>query len=127
MSTCRFNTRISVTDSADESNRVLRREDIAFEDKNRALREDVRTLGSLVGDLIREQGGDELFNTVEQARLRAIRRREGNEKPGEDLASLVDGISAELALEVIRIQAPDQLQNAEHGPCKGGKSKQPAR
>ncbi|MEM1173928.1 MAG: phosphoenolpyruvate carboxylase, partial [Pseudomonadota bacterium] len=85
-----------------EKRTTLRREDIAFEDKNRALREDVRTLGSLVGELIREQGGDELFDFVEHARLRSIRRRNENEKPGEELAALVAGIDAELALEVIR-------------------------
>ena len=70
----------------------LRRQDITFEDKDQALRDDVRTLGAMVGDLIREQSGDELFEFVENARLRAIRRREGNEKPGEELAELVGAL-----------------------------------
>ena len=61
----------------------LRRQDIMFEDKDQALRNDVRTLGTMVGDLIREQGGEELFEFVENARRRSIRRREENEKPGE--------------------------------------------
>ncbi len=39
--------------------KALRRQDIMFEDKDQALRHDVRTLGKMVGDLIREQGGDE--------------------------------------------------------------------
>jgi len=81
---------------------ALRREDISFEDKNRALREDVRTLGSLVGEMILEQGGEALFDLVEESRLRAIRRREGNERPDETLESLVTGMSADIALEVIR-------------------------
>jgi len=68
----------------------LRRQDITFEDKDQALRDDVRTLGAMVGDLIREQSGDDLYEFVENARLRAIRRREGNEKPGEELAELVN-------------------------------------
>ena len=38
-------------------------------DKEQALRKDVRTLGAMVGDLIREQGGEELFDFVETARL----------------------------------------------------------
>ena len=83
-------------------NKALRREDIAFDGKDRALREDVRTLGNLVGELIREQGGEELFELVETARRRSIRRREDNELEGEELSALVHGISAELALEVIR-------------------------
>ena len=84
------------------THRSLRRQDITFEDKDQALRDDVRTLGAMVGDLIREQDGDELFEFVETARLRAIRRREGNEKPGEELAELVDGLDAAEALQVIR-------------------------
>ena len=41
------------------AHKVLRRQDIMFEDKDQALRDDVRTLGTMVGDLIREQGGDD--------------------------------------------------------------------
>ena len=73
-----------------------------FEDKDQALRDDVRTLGAMVGDLIREQGGDELFEFVENARRRSIRRREKNEKPGEELGKLVENLYPDLALQVIR-------------------------
>ncbi len=73
-----------------------------FEDKELAMRDDVRTLGAMVGDLIREQSGDELFEFVENARVRAIRRREGNEKPGEELAALVAGLEPAWAHQVIR-------------------------
>ena len=84
------------------AHKTLRRQDIMFEDKDQALRHDVRTLGAMVGDLIREQGGDELFDFVETARRRSIRRREENEKPGEELAALVRGLDPDLALQVIR-------------------------
>lgn len=80
----------------------LRRQDIMFEDKDQALRDDVRTLGKMVGELIREQGGEELFEFVENARLRSIRRREENEKPGEELAALVRDLDPALAKQVIR-------------------------
>jgi phosphoenolpyruvate carboxylase len=80
----------------------LRRQDIMFEDKDQALRDDVRTLGAMVGDLIQEQGGDELFDFVENARQRSIRRREQNEKPGEELAELVSDLDPGQALQVIR-------------------------
>ena len=82
--------------------KYLRRQDIMFEDKDQALRDDVRTLGKMVGELIREQGGDELFEFVENARLRSIRRREENERPGEELAELVRDLDPEKALQVIR-------------------------
>jgi phosphoenolpyruvate carboxylase len=84
------------------AHKTLRRQDIMFEDKDQALRDDVRTLGAMVGDLIREQGGEELFDFVENARRRSIRRREENEKPGEELAKLVENLDPDLALQVIR-------------------------
>ncbi len=80
----------------------MRRQDIKFEDKDQALRDDVRTLGAMVGELIAEQGGADLFEFVETARLRSIRRREGNEKSGEELARLVRDLDPEFALLVIR-------------------------
>ena len=82
--------------------KALRRQDITFEDKDQALRQDVHMLASLVGDLLKEQGGDELFDLVENARLRSIRRREGNEKPGENLADFVKNLDLGMAMEVIR-------------------------
>ena len=85
-----------------EFQKTPRRQDITFEDKDQSLRDDVRMLGALVGDLIREQNGETLFDIVESARLRAIRRREGNEIPGESLASLVENLDADLALQLIR-------------------------
>ena len=82
--------------------KALRRQDIMFEDKDQALRDDVRTLGAMVGELIREQGGADLFEFVESARIRSIRRREDNERPGEELAELVRNLEPEHALQVIR-------------------------
>ena len=80
----------------------LRRQDITFEQKDQPLRDDVRILGTLVGDLLKDQGGQALFEIVESARLRSIRRREGNEKPGEELADLVSNLDSSHAIEVIR-------------------------
>ena len=80
----------------------MRRQDITFEDKDQALRDDVRTLGAMIGELLIEQGGNELFEFVENARLRSIRRREENEKPGEELAALVENLDPKMALTVIR-------------------------
>ncbi len=66
------------------------------------MRDDVRTLGAMIGELLVEQGGQELFDFVENARLRSIRRREENERPGEELAALVQDLDARFALSVIR-------------------------
>jgi phosphoenolpyruvate carboxylase len=80
----------------------LRRQDITFEKKDQPLRHDVRVMGSLVGELLKDQGGEELFELVESARQRSIRRREDNERPGEELAELVSHLDLPLAMEVIR-------------------------
>jgi phosphoenolpyruvate carboxylase len=50
--------------------------------KEAPLRRDVRSLGMLLGQVLREQAGDELFAEVEQLRQIAIRRREAqNDNP----------------------------------------------
>ncbi len=48
----------------------------APEEKEAPLRRDVRSLGMLLGEVLREQAGDALFAEVEELRLNAIRRRE---------------------------------------------------
>ena len=43
----------------------MARKDISFTAKDAALREDVHTLGGLVGEVLRDQGGDAFFEEVE--------------------------------------------------------------
>ncbi|MBT8488922.1 MAG: phosphoenolpyruvate carboxylase, partial [Gemmatimonadetes bacterium] len=78
----------------------LRRVD--FSPKDEPLRQDVRLLGDLVGSVIREQGGEDLFQCVEAARHWAIRRREGVEGAAGDLGNVLSGLDADEAAEVIR-------------------------
>ncbi len=56
---------------------------IEFRDKDAPLRDDVSALGGLVGEVIREQGGVDLYQAVEAARIAAIRRREVPGAAGE--------------------------------------------
>lgn len=98
----------------------MKREEIDFPPEHEALREDVGALGSMVGDLLREQRGESLFARVESARATAIDRRIGNaggeelrracafEAPGEAL-DFVRGFAAwfrmvNLAEQVHRIR-----------------------
>ena len=53
----------------------MKRDQIDFPTRHEALRDDVSLLGGLIGDLLREQCGDALFQRVEQARSEAIDRR----------------------------------------------------
>ena len=59
------------------------------------------TLGALVGEVIREQGGDALFERVEAARRTAIRRREGDDA-SHDLAEQVRDLEPSKAAELVR-------------------------
>ena len=60
--------------------------------KEAPLRRDVRSLGMLLGEVLREQAGNALFEKVEELRLSAIRRREAlaedSIKEAEDLLQL---------------------------------------
>src|SRR5271155_3391941 len=47
--------------------------------KEAPLRRDVRSLGTLLGDVLREQVGDDLYAKVEELRQSAIRRREAQQ------------------------------------------------
>lgn len=65
----------------------MKREQIDFPPEHDALRRDVGLLGAVVGELLREQCGEALFQRVEQARSAAIARR-NQEAEGERLQPL---------------------------------------
>ncbi len=78
------------------------RHSIQFPAKDEALREDVHALGSLIGETLREQGGQELFSLVEGDRLAAIQRREGQEGAGGPLEMRTAGRSPAVANDLTR-------------------------
>ncbi len=55
---------------------VETRRDIVFPPQDEPLRDDVRELGTLVGEMLAEQGGAAFFDRVERVRTAAIHRRE---------------------------------------------------
>ena len=65
------------------------------------MREDIRLLGAILGDTVREQNGEEVFDLVEQARVEAFRMRR-SEVDRSELAQLFDGIDIHQAIPVIR-------------------------
>src|SRR5690606_15868193 len=73
--------------------------DIEFPDKDQPLRDDVRLLGALVGEMLREQGGDAFFERVEAVRHAAIRRREDE---GGDLQADLGALEPFDARELVR-------------------------
>lgn len=73
-----------------------------FPEKDHGLRDDVRLLGALVGDVIREQAGEAFFERVERVRKAAIDRREGDTAVREVLRDALAGLSARDARELVR-------------------------
>jgi phosphoenolpyruvate carboxylase len=65
------------------------------------MREDIRLLGAMLGDTVREQNGDDVFDLVERARVESFRVRR-SEIDRNELAQLFDGIDTKKAIPVIR-------------------------
>jgi phosphoenolpyruvate carboxylase len=78
------------------------RANIFFAEKDQALREDVHRLGELVGDLVREQGGEALFDLVEAARRASIARREDDTNADAELKTLLGALAPSTASDFIR-------------------------
>ncbi|MCV7318511.1 phosphoenolpyruvate carboxylase [Mycolicibacterium confluentis] len=65
------------------------------------MREDIRLLGAMLGDTVREQSGEEIFDLVERARVESFRVRR-SEIDRAELAEMFSGIEAKKAIPVIR-------------------------
>ncbi len=65
------------------------------------VRQDIRYLGAILGDVIREQEGEAVFDLVESARRASFSIRQGS-TPVSDLADRLRDIPADRALPVIR-------------------------
>ena len=72
-------------------------------DKDRPLRDDIRLLGRILGDTVREQEGEEIFALVEQIRQASIRFHRNNEaSAGRELEATLDSLSADQTLAIVR-------------------------
>ncbi|MBK6869418.1 MAG: phosphoenolpyruvate carboxylase [Burkholderiales bacterium] len=72
-------------------------------DKEWPLREDIRLLGRILGDTLRQQEGEPLFERVEQVRRTAVRfARHGAPEARAELAALLDPLTEEQAQVVVR-------------------------
>ena len=78
------------------------RQSIQFPAKDSALREDVHALGAIVGNVVREQGGEAFFELVEGDRQAAILRREGDASGDAELRRRTKGRTPEAARDLTR-------------------------
>jgi len=70
-------------------------------DATEPMRDDIRLLGAILGDTIREQNGEDILDLVERARVESFRVRR-SEIDRSELARMFDGIDTDTAIQVIR-------------------------
>ncbi len=72
-------------------------------DNERPLIEDIRFLGRILGDVIREQEGVEAFELIERIRTLSVAfRREADQEADKALKKLLKGLSGDQTVSVIR-------------------------
>ena len=69
--------------------------------KEAPLKRDVRSLGMLLGEVLREQAGDELYEQVEELRQGTISRREAEAQVDEKTAALSAAVHAAHAMALV--------------------------
>ena len=75
----------------------------AVDDKDAPLQRDIRLLGQILGDTVREHDGDDAFEIVEAVRrLSVAYQRNSDETAGRNLDSLLTRLSPRETLTVIR-------------------------
>ncbi len=65
------------------------------------MRAAIRLLGTILGETVREQNGDEVFDLVERARVESFRLRR-SEIDRAEMSRMFDGIDIHLAIPIIR-------------------------
>ena len=79
---------------------------IAHEDaqeKDAPLRDDIRLLGRILGDTVREQEGDETYQFVERIRQASIRFHRDNQSGARrELAATLDSLDNDQTLSIVR-------------------------
>ncbi|GFG64602.1 phosphoenolpyruvate carboxylase [Mycobacterium kubicae] len=70
-------------------------------DATEPMRADIRLLGAILGDTVREQNGEEVFELVERARVESFRVRR-SEIDRSEVSRMFEGIDIHEAIPVIR-------------------------
>jgi phosphoenolpyruvate carboxylase len=72
-------------------------------DKDGPLRYDIRLLGRILGETVREQEGDPVFERVERIRQTALRfHRDADRTARRELETLINGLPDDEAIRIIR-------------------------
>ncbi|NMG28762.1 phosphoenolpyruvate carboxylase [Aromatoleum evansii] len=73
------------------------------QDKDAPLREDIRLLGRMLGDTVRDQQGEAVFGLIERIRQTSVRfRRDDDRAARQELEGILDALSREQTIQVAR-------------------------
>src|SRR4051812_35662080 len=83
--------------------RSKRAEEIAALEADARLREDIRLLGRILGDTVRDQEGAEVFDIVERIRQSSVRfHRDEDRDARRELEGILDGLSTPETVRIVR-------------------------
>ncbi len=83
--------------------RANRPEDAAALEEDTRLRNDIRLLGRILGDTVRDQEGADVFDLVERIRQTSIRfHRDEDRLARRELESILDGMSISETVRIVR-------------------------
>ncbi|HEY0330494.1 MAG TPA: phosphoenolpyruvate carboxylase [Rhodopseudomonas sp.] len=72
-------------------------------DEDARLRDDIRLLGRILGDTVRDQEGAAVFDVVERIRQTSIRFHRDNDKPARrELEAILNGLSTPDTVRIVR-------------------------
>jgi phosphoenolpyruvate carboxylase len=88
------------SDAELQSNRA---DDMAALEADARLREDIRLLGRILGDTVRDQEGADVFDLVERIRTTSIRFHRDDDKPARrELEVILDSMSTSQTVRIVR-------------------------
>src|SRR5271154_781020 len=95
-----MSSQIMPSDADIRSNRA---EDALAQEEDARLRTDIRLLGRILGDTVRDQEGADVFDLVERIRQTSIRFHRDDDRPARrELEIILDGMSTSQTVRIVR-------------------------
>ena len=88
---------------SDTDLRSNRADEVLALEEDVRLRNDIRLLGRILGDTVRDQEGADVFDLVERIRQTSIRFHRDDDKPARhELEAILDGMSTSETVRIVR-------------------------
>jgi phosphoenolpyruvate carboxylase len=92
-----------MTRPSDSDAQAARNDDLASPEADAQLRNDIRLLGRILGDTVRDQEGEAVFDLVERIRTTSIRfHRDDDKTARRELETILDGMSNAETVQIVR-------------------------